>query len=538
MSIFNADDFPADVVQALYYAARSAYSFPVVLDPSSSLATINSNTAILSAALAQPGRRSIMKPGVYQINAQIPRVSNTGLFLGEGVEIKVADGSNCGAFTNAAATDPGILLGAGEVVWTYDGSGTHKYYGVVINHTGIGLRYPLGSLICIAGTTSHDYAGIWPVVESSPNSITYQIRAYTPDNGSGAPQGLGTTMKAYPVDVNMYIAGPGRINGNGVNQPGYGSDSGQPANALVFTRNAYNTSIIGVQVAPGSTWTLASNNVKSLKVQGIFADTNVAGSTDTVHLSGMHDGVLVEDVHGSCSDNMVGMTIDITPGTSYDFANQDPGDMRGVIVRRIRNLGSANANNPSATVGIYGPAAFRYNDITIEDIDSGSYGAVVSVANYSLTNMNNTNGGVLNVRRIRGAAPGAALELVGVANFDRVIVDDVLLPNGAATTINIAATGTVGELSISGLNARGNSRSAPAVNIGAMNVTSLAVRDCQGFVVSGGIGFVTHSGAGNIGKASFLNCSGSGTGSLWSHTGSGTVPTVVYLASTFGGAAL
>jgi hypothetical protein len=55
------------------------------------------------------------------------------------------------------------------------------------------------------------------------------------------------------------------------------------------------------------------------------------------------------------------------------------------------------------------------------------------------------------------------------------------------------------------------------------------------------INVVNHAGAGNIGKVAIMDCSAtvSGTGLMWRHTGTGTVPAAIsYIASTANGVAL
>jgi hypothetical protein len=483
------------------------------------------NTTLFQAALDITGEVRITNPGTYYINSVLYIRSNTDVYLGDGVEIKVADNANCGVFTNTAARLTGTAISAGNITWT----GSSPNFAATINQSGLSNDYPAGSFIGVLGITDRGYQGVWEVLTATASGLTFKLASGCGGSGIAA----GNSIKIFRADTNITIKGPGCINGNGLNQTLYGV--GDPRGCVVWFRNAKNVSIDGIQVKGGITWTLGSNNVNNYRVTNITGNTAYLNSktTDIVHLSGQHNQVVIENLNCTSIDNIVGLTIDLTTGTAYDFPFQSPGDMYDISVRNIHGISSA------AICGIYGPAAYRFHNLTFDNI-SGEGTSAFQLANYSYTNQNNCNGDKLLVKNLHANTSGPQLILTGIQNWGSIILDDVFCKNPQTNMVALQCTGNITQITLKNLFCEGTF-TVPAIEITAPTIGALAIGNVEGQLLAAGVPFTLHSGTAAIGRIAYDNVSvaaASGSSSLHSVTGSGVVTSMVFNNCFFSGSGL
>lgn len=497
-----------------------------------SSAAASANTASLQSALNAGGYVSITVPGVYFINQVLSIPSNTTIYIGAGVELKVADNANCGIFTNVAARAAGTVLTAGALVWTDAGPN----YAATITQANLNLLYPVGSFIGVMGTPDRGFQGVWEVVAAGASLIKFRLADGV--GGSGvAASGTGTTqLTIYPADLNIRVFGPGRLNGNGANQTLYGA--GDPRGCVTWFRNAKNVTLEGFECKRGITWTCGSNNLVNYTVTGLTGDTRGGLTGDFVHMSGQHRQALIEKLNVASGDNIVGMTMDITAGTAYDFPYQQPGDMYDVTIRNIHGI-----TPTTAIIGIYGPAAYRFHSLVIDGI-SGQGTSAVQFSTYAPTAMNNCNGGSARISKITALTSGASVQGLGTQNWDNIVIDDVVLKSPSQEAVLLTAAGTIKKLTVRNAmtDTLYGSRTGPMVSISSTNVTALLVKEIENEVLTGTVALISKTGTGNIGKVRIEDVDATGpatVAAVWRNSGAGTVPGVIqYTGSSYNATAL
>ena len=537
----------------------------VAASTSTDTITATANTAALQAALTIGGYVSVTTPGVYYINATLIVYSNTTVYIGPGVTIKMLDNVSGGIFTNyaarlTAAANPTLVTaiqhgvsGAG-ITWGSAPDG-QNYAIYVTGVPGIGAKYPVGSMVSVVATghlpaqgsnaqANAGYRGVWKVVESTSTGLKYETRRTYP--GSNNPTG---TLTIYPADENILIKGPGTIDGNGPNISALTYVSGDPRGNVIWTRHARNVQIAGLTFKRGVTWTIGSNYVRDYTVVNCKGDVRGTSNNDFVHMVGAHQNTVIDNVSGSAGDNMVGLTIDITDDTAnglnwtgsvftYGFPFQDPGDMWDTTITRIH--GNTQDTASFALVGIYGPASYLYHNTTLDNL-GGYCGSTVGLANYPQTGMTQVSGDTLRMSNLKSFAAGNQFDVTGAQSWSSIVLDGVVLPqstlNGA---VNFAGTGTIGQFVLKNVSyADTGGRTSAVVTLTTQTVTALNVSDCEAASLGAGIPFMTHTGTGTIGRMSFTNVSGSSTASglsaLLSATGSGAVGSVTFSNCAFTG---
>ena len=257
--------------------------------------------------------------------------------------------------------------------------------------------------------------------------------------------------------------------------------------------------------------------------------------------------MLVEEEKGGGCDNFIGMTIDCTEGTAYDFPYQSPGDMDNITIRRASG-DSISEDGPFGIVGIYGPAAYRYGTITIDGV-TGLGSAGVQLANYSATNQNKLVIDRLVISNVRALVSSAQVELTAGAVFDigELIVDRAL---GSREDVRIyradpTATGNIRSLTLRNCtfwpyDGAAFTRTVPVASFGGVNIGALSIVNTEGIVMAVNVKAFEADGAANIPKIGIRDCSATGTGTahLWGDTGGGTAAAPVYNNATYNGAAL
>lgn len=520
-----------------------------------SLASAASNFAAIQARLDARGEVRLTRAGLYYISAVLSIPSNTHVYVGAGVTLKIADGSPSAIFTNTSARNAGVaVLGANATFGAApDGN---NYVVSITNMAGQGVLFPVGSYVSAvvlghgalgaAGSAAagRGYRGVNLVVESSANSIKYEIDTLYPGS---APSSNNLTL--FPANANISICGLGTLDGNGQSAD-QSFNTGDPRGCVIWMRHAYNVLIRGPKFKRGVTWTVGSNYVRRYRVSDLDFDLRSGSgyaSIDAVHLSGQHQDVIVSDCSGNSADNFVGMTIDCTEGTAYNFPYQSPGDMYDITIRRSGG-NCTSALGSFGIIAMYGPAAYRYHDVTIQEVlGQGSSG--VQLSTYAPTNQNQLTIGRLSIDGVSSrAVNGAGVQFTGGAvSIDSMVVRGLRVgrEDVPAFVLSDATTGTIRTLELSDIkfspyDGSTYTRTAPMVRLGGVNINSFSVRNMENVEMALNTQLVAKSGAGNLGKVSIVDVSaaGSGTGAVWINSGGGSVPAVQYTRSRYNGVAL
>lgn len=546
--------------------AAVGYGLPVLSQGTSATITA-ANTTILQAALSAGGDVRIVTPGIYNFNVSggpMTLPSNTSLYVGAGVRLRVADGSPSALFTNSTARSTGVVALAANVSYATAPDG-NNFVATVANMTAANAAlFPVDSFVSVVvlghgalgvqGTAwaGRGYRGVRRVVAQTINggssSIQYLIDPIFPGS---APSTNNITI--FQANENIAIYGPGTIDGNGslANQS---FNTGDPRGCILWWRHAYNLVVEGLKFNRGVTWSIGSNYVRNYKVRNCtmeLRNTPAFATVDFVHLSGNHQNVLIEDIEGGAGDNAVGMTIDCTEGTAYDFPYQSPGDMYDITVRRMYSE-SICEDGFFGIVAMYGPAAYWYRNVVIESI-TGQGSAAVQLSNYTPTNQNKLQIDRLQVSNLRATAASSQIEITAGAVIDigEFICDGIITIKEEIPVYRAfdTASGNIRSLVFRNpcffpFDGAAFSRTASMIRLGGPNVNALQVSNMEGITQAINVRAIEAGGPGNIPKVGIRDCSatGSGTGAglaaLWADTGAGTAAAPVYNNSTSNGTAL
>lgn len=530
------------------------------------------NTRNLQAVLDQSGDLRIVTPGVYEFDVSAGPMtfpSNTQLYIGAGVTLRVANGSPSALFTNATARGAPVTMSGANVTYANAPDGAN-YVGVVTNMTAAqAAQFPVNSWISVVtlghglagavGTSAagRGYRGVWKVVQQTINgatsSIRYEIDLYYP--GSNNPT---APVLIYQANENVGIWGPGTIDGNGANSLAT-FNTGDPRGTVVWWRHAVNVVMQDLNWRRGRTWTLGSNYVRNYYPRRMTCELNrdaPFATVDFIHLSGYHRTVRVQDNSGGSGDNFIGMTIDVTDVASgaanpYDFPFQQPGDMYDIKIEgNTGNSISAESPGTFGIVAMYGPAAYRYFDVEITGL-RGQGSAGVQLSNYAQTNQNLLTIGSLILRDI-SVLNGSQVEFTAgsVYAIDTFSANSITIPTDGQRGIRAysTCTGTIREMVVNNMATSpiegAYTRTLGMVFMGGLTINNFSMRNTEGVLQAINTHVVSRDGNGTIGKISFVDVSatGSGTGALmaalWLNTGNVSIPAIQYTRSRSNGVAL
>ena len=519
------------------------------LSPSPQVEVYANNAIALQLALSGGGVVSIRTPGTYLFNSVVYVPSFTTLYLGAGVTLKAAPGAPSAILTNSNARNAATVVAAGNAIYELAPDGAN-YCCKCSSMTPAQLAlFPVNSWVSIvtlghgalgaAGTAAggRGYRGVWKVIFNDGVSVLrYEIENVFPGGNSNS-----NALQLYQANQDIVVSGPGTVDGNGQNASQAYKD-GDPRGNVMWWRHVNNLVVDGLAFRRGTTWTIGSNNVRNYTVKNCtpFLRTGTGyTSTDFVHLSGYHRDVRIEGNVGDSCDNFVGLTIDCTESTAYDFPYQAPGDMYGI--KLLNNVGPCiSALGSFGVIGIYGPAAYKYYDIEIDGL-SGLGGSAVQVACYPPTNMLLTSIGKLTVKNCYAQIGGSSVGFTdsGVYDIQDMVVEDVsgLRPDVPSLRFSDTATGTIRSLRLNRLGLMPYdfvtfTRTVPLARFGGMNISALSVDGSESIVTATTIFAFAADGPGNLPKVGFSNCSISHpdgvTNRLWGDTGGGTAVAPVY----------
>ena len=486
---------------------------------STSASSAAANTAALNASLALGGKVTLTGINRFYVNSTIYVPSYTEFVIDKGVELYLADNSNCALIANKNAFNLGVAIGS-AINWV----GNAPDYSATVVKTGIGNTYPVGSWIGILNLTSaandQVFQGVWQVTAVTTTTTTNDTIRFSMTQ---QPVGGGNSTSGgfiYPADSFIKISGGGILNGNGANQnPSFSIYfQGDPRTCGTWFRNVKTLVVDGPIVKKANSWGIASNNITDYEVLNIDGDAYSAtvGSNDTVHLAGQHRRALIRNIKGSTNDNVVGLTIDKASTIVNSYSQfYSPGDMHQISIQNISCYDNATG---VATVAMYGPTDYFYHSVYIDGVKGKATGAAVQVAAYAPTAMLGCSGGILDIRNVDANAVSNSITLGGDGTWDSITIDGVRneTTNGiVAPMISALNSGnaiqTIKQLKISRLSSplvSGTARSANLIDISGSNITNLDVSDIEGMAFSAAVSMVGISGAtGSVGKVSVDKCS-------------------------------
>lgn len=531
------------------------------------------NRLNFQAILDQGGDLKITTPGIYSFDVvagPLTLPSNTSLYVGAGVTLKVADGSPSALFTNSAARSAGVpVLAANSAYAAAPANGWANNSAIhITNMTAANAAlFPVGSMVSVVvlghgalgaqGTAwnNRGYRGVWRVIEQTINGGSSSIK-YLIDNVYPGGAAAANNLVLYPANENIKIWGPGIIDGNG-SLADQSFNTGDPRGCLMWWRHGYNITVEGLHFLRGVTFTIGSNYVRNYTVRSVTFELHYPPTfttIDFVHLSGNHQNVLIEDIDGGSGDNTIGFTIDCTDaaaalpaGLIYNFPYQHPGDMYDITIRRVSS-NAISEDGAIAIIGIYGPAAYKYNNIVINQV-AGNGSAAIQLANYATTGQNKLTIDRIAVSNVRAFCGGAQLEFTALSIHDigELTLDGILSPREDVVAIYISdtATGNIRSLTLRNIATMPYdgvtfTRAATLGRLGGININALNIMGCEGIVMGANLKAFDAAGPGNIPKIGIQNCSATGTGTahLWGDTGAGTAAAPVYNNSTYNGTPL
>ena len=506
----------------------------------SAVASAAANTSAINATLAQGGFVGIIVPGLYYVSSTLFVPSNTEFYIAKGVELILAPNSTGPLIANKNALVAGTAIGS-AIIW-FGGAPT---FGVRIVKTGIGTQFPVGSFIGISGLTSsrndQHYQGVWQVVnQPDANTIEFNTNGQPP-NGSNSTAG-GFYWQA---DNNIVISGSGTLNGNAANQAFNATVqfAGDPRSCLTWFRNVKDLIIRDLSTKRALSWGIASNNCVDYTINNIHANTYLTGATyttDSIHLAGGHRRVLIENIFAQDSDNVIGLTIDKASTIVNSYAAlYAPGDTHSIVIRSIFVGDTALAT----IIGIWGPTDYFHNSIVIDGVHGKAGGGVISLSQYTPTNMNGCSGGTLEIKNITVLANDDIIQLNGDGAWDLISIENVRnnTVNGNASAFvratQITTAQTIKTLKISKLFSplsNGTPKSVSAILLGNCNIDSLDISDIESiqFAVNVSLATLSGTGATAIKSINVSNCNAitasAGTTSILSVTGATPINSISF----------
>jgi hypothetical protein len=474
--------------------------------------TAAQNTAAFNTALARRGLVSLMTPGQYMVGGPgqggllIP--TGTTLIRGAGVELILADDSLTPILMNASAwhSTP-ITLSTGIVY----GSGGNGLTGTC-NHTGIGLKHPVGSWIAVLGLdptagAARAYQGVYQVFAATPDSITYNM-IDVPPSGGNSPAGA----MIYPADHDIRVISLGAVwDGNDSGQDTTGIPAGDPREHTLHFRNARNVIMSGGKFRRGMSWGIGANNIRDCTFEKFEGDLYGDGlGTAAVLFQGSGGGrnVLVQEVRGQSKDNLVAWSLD----ASGVYQNHWGGDTHNIRFRKIESTGG---NAP--IVAIWGNTNYRHHSFEVDGVTGRTnVGGLVTVdCGYAPTSMLNTRGGWLRIKNLDGSCPGAPVTIRSDGDWEKIEVDGVRNSRAASegvplvNVLRLTTTQTIKRLDIKNLVHQSHltsggvfNRTGPAVAFANSNIDDLRIEGLAPMRLAANVSLIAHTGsAGTIKRA-------------------------------------
>jgi hypothetical protein len=294
-------------------------------------------------------------PGIYYIDDTLVIYSDTVLYLGPGVSLRMTASTNKTVIKN-------LNFDATKTAVT--GNPTSSGTTITVSATAHGLS--VGDYACLMGSTVNGYEGIFPVATvPDANSLTL-----TADRAPDSATSSGTCY-VRKADTNITIIGPGAFDQDQANQTFPVNNTELHAVRLQGIRNLVLDRIVIKNARKYALHLITTQDV--LVNRPYFPVTN----SDGVHLEGMARNVTIIDPSGKTGDDAVALTImQASPAATFAYtvpSNYHPGNQVDVNVYGI------NVNTNQASLKITGDTGYYFDRINVCDIGGTFKTSCVSI---------------------------------------------------------------------------------------------------------------------------------------------------------------
>jgi len=355
------------------------------------------NTTAIQTALTT-GSAKLMNPGIVEINSTLLAPDNSELYIGPGVTLRLASGSNTSMLKNSRFSD------ASEATITLS---LATSINVTATWTGHGQTVGSSRWLSIIGAAQHEYNGVWYCTFTDANSFTYLLET----DPSAAATGTITVRYA---NVGIKVWGPGTIDYNQANNV---SATGHENHAFKFL----NCAVVRYDVR-------YNLNVKKFVVlfsncsEYSTGDLEFQTASDGVHINGPSRGVAsVGNLSGYCGDDMLALTCGDYSG--YELSRGEIGYVKSGTIR--------GDNSSVSLVKMAGGAGPKIRIVDIGGLMGTSAGNSVQIIE------DTTGGATLTTTYVEHLI----IRQCGVRSW----------PNGLVTTVAGSVSTTVARLTLMGL---------------------------------------------------------------------------------------
>lgn len=450
-------------------------------------AAATANTAALNAALLGQNTRKIAlaSPGVYEINGALTVYDDTEIFIGAGVELKMADVGRTMMFINSAyaATENTVtgMTAVGNIA------------------TVLSAVSPVvGQYVAIKGATTKGYCGVWVVVAVTAG-VSFTVRLV----GVPATTTAAGTIVWCAVNRNIRIYGPGRLNHNQRGQ-GVAIDGSDNAHTILFRHvDQVRIGHAGLQMIDARKWSIFLACVGICDLTGDFNNTDpgLPGlSSACIDIQGPCVSAKVHDCTGVSSDDCLVFTMgDIA------YINKSRGDFYNLEINNI------NMMTNKLIIRVSGNANCIFHNIEIKNVKGTADGAGIGLVDF-LTDLQGTS---IDRCMIDGVeidtvtpSPVVTIQTSVAANMGTIMVHNLRQKINNTMGVNVSGSVTIKHLTVEDVIAD-STNTNPVVSVGA-TVTRC---DFSRWKVDGGVGCMAAYLTGTINRLSIrdFEVGGSGT---------------------------
>lgn len=290
------------------------------------------DTDYLKSLFARRGDISLTAEGTYLINDTILWQDDTTLYIGPGVTIKQAGGTNKSMFkaSSIESTQYAVTL-----AWSA---------GLDCTVTWTGHGRSVGDFVWLAGATQSQYRGVFRVkTVTDANTIVVRLRLVP----AASPTG---TVTARVPNKNLRLVCDGWIDYNATGNAGA---TGTNTHAVIFA--GVNCSVDGANFRDVKKYCLNLGAVLRPRVRNIYAETG----SDIVKIYGPAFDVDVDGITGRCGDDAVSLQTKEPPTYAhYDWTSGD------IITAKIRNVHVQQTS--TSVVVLYGTSTEFMTDVEVD----------------------------------------------------------------------------------------------------------------------------------------------------------------------------
>jgi len=357
------------------------------------------NTAAIQLAL-NAGSAKLLTPGIVEINSRLSAPDNSELYIGPGVTLRLASGSNCSMLANSRFSDASLATITLSLATSINVTATWTAHG-----------QPVGSSrwLSIAGATQHEYNGVWFCKFTTANAFTDILES---DPGTAA---TGTINVRF-ANFNIKVWGPGTVDFNGANNVN---------NTTLHENHAFkflNAAVLLYDVRSNrnvTKFTVLFSNCAEAATGDLYFNT----LSDGVHITGPSRGVhSIGNLSGYCGDDMLALTCGDYPG--YQLSVGEIGYVKTGTIR-----GDNSAISLIKMTGAGGP---KIRTVDVGGLMGTSQGGAVIITEDGV-NLTQTKVDHLIIRHVglRGfslAVVYTARELSGSTVVDRLTIGNLRMP--------------------------------------------------------------------------------------------------------------